>query len=143
MEQKTYSTQLAGRQLTFEFGRYAQQAGGSVLVRIDDTVILVCASIARESIGNTRASISIAVTLPARAARATVNAPAPAPISTTASDRLAPTRVAIFSTMFLSVRKFCPRDFEKENLYSVQSFSSSVRLLVVAINAQKTGRGNA
>ncbi|MDR0397401.1 MAG: polyribonucleotide nucleotidyltransferase [Oscillospiraceae bacterium] len=44
MEQKSYSTRLAGRTLTFEFGRYAQQAGGSVLVRLDDTVILVCAT---------------------------------------------------------------------------------------------------
>ncbi|GHU69596.1 polyribonucleotide nucleotidyltransferase [Clostridia bacterium] len=41
---QSYSTQLAGRTLTFEFGRYAQQAGGSVLVRLDDTVILVCAT---------------------------------------------------------------------------------------------------
>ncbi|MDR2658185.1 MAG: polyribonucleotide nucleotidyltransferase [Oscillospiraceae bacterium] len=44
MEQKIYSTQLAGRTLTLEFGRYAQQAGGSALVRLGDTVILVCAT---------------------------------------------------------------------------------------------------
>ncbi|GHU74151.1 polyribonucleotide nucleotidyltransferase [Clostridia bacterium] len=44
MEPKTYSTTLGGRTLTLEFGRYAQQAGGSVLVRLDDTVMLVCAT---------------------------------------------------------------------------------------------------
>ncbi|MDR1600024.1 MAG: polyribonucleotide nucleotidyltransferase [Oscillospiraceae bacterium] len=44
MEQKSYSTRLAGRELTIEFGRYAQQAGGSALVRLGDTVILVCAT---------------------------------------------------------------------------------------------------
>ena len=44
MEPKVFTTELAGRTLTMEFGRYAQQAGGSVLVRIDDTAILVCAT---------------------------------------------------------------------------------------------------
>ena len=40
--EKTYSMQLAGRELKFEFGRYAQLANGSVLVRYGDTVVLVC-----------------------------------------------------------------------------------------------------
>ncbi len=34
---KKYSMELAGRTLTLEFGRYAQQANGSVLVRYGDT----------------------------------------------------------------------------------------------------------
>ena len=38
---KKYSMELAGRTLTLEFGRYAQQANGSVLVRYGDTVVLV------------------------------------------------------------------------------------------------------
>ena len=44
MEHKVFTTELAGRTLSMEFGRYAQQAGGSVLIRMDDTVILVCAT---------------------------------------------------------------------------------------------------
>lgn len=43
---KKYSMELAGRTLTLEFGRYAQQANGSVLVRYGDTVVLVCATAA-------------------------------------------------------------------------------------------------
>ena len=38
--------ELAGRKLSFEFGRYAEQAAGSVLVRYGDTVVLVCATVA-------------------------------------------------------------------------------------------------
>ncbi|MDR1569839.1 MAG: polyribonucleotide nucleotidyltransferase [Oscillospiraceae bacterium] len=44
MEPRIFTTDFAGRKLTMEFGRYAQQAGGSVLVRLDDTAILVCAT---------------------------------------------------------------------------------------------------
>ena len=44
MEAKTYSMEFAGRTLTLEFGRYAQQAGGSALVRYGDTVVLVNAT---------------------------------------------------------------------------------------------------
>ena len=44
--EKNYSMELAGRTLTLEFGRYAQQANGSVLVRYGDTVVLVCATAA-------------------------------------------------------------------------------------------------
>ena len=43
---KKYSMELAGRTLTLEFGKYAQQANGSVLVRYGDTVVLVCATAA-------------------------------------------------------------------------------------------------
>lgn len=46
--EKTYSMELAGRTLTLEFGRYAQQASGSVLVRYGDTVVLVCATASQE-----------------------------------------------------------------------------------------------
>jgi len=46
MEHKIYSYELAGRTLSFEFGRYAQQAAGSVLVRYGDTAVLVCATVA-------------------------------------------------------------------------------------------------
>ena len=44
MEAKVYSMEFAGRPLTLEFGRYAQQAGGSALVRYGDTVVLVNAT---------------------------------------------------------------------------------------------------
>ena len=45
---KKYSMELAGRTLTLEFRRYAQQANGSVLVRYGDTVVLVCATAAAQ-----------------------------------------------------------------------------------------------
>ena len=44
MEYKTYTMDLAGRPLTLEFGRYAQQAAGSALVRYGDTVVIVNAT---------------------------------------------------------------------------------------------------
>ena len=53
MEHKIYTTELGGKPLSLEFGKYAQQAGGSVLVRYGDTVVLVCATMsakAREGI---------------------------------------------------------------------------------------------
>ncbi len=46
MEHKVYKTDLAGRELVLEFGRYAEQAAGSVLVRYGDTAVLVCATVA-------------------------------------------------------------------------------------------------
>lgn len=46
MEHKIYEMDLAGRKLSFEFGRYAEQASGSVLVRYGDTAVLVCATVA-------------------------------------------------------------------------------------------------
>jgi len=44
MEFKSYSMEFAGRTLTLEFGKYAQQAGGSAVVRYGDTVVLVNAT---------------------------------------------------------------------------------------------------
>lgn len=44
MEHKTYTMEFAGRTLSFEFGRYAEQAAGSVLVRYGDTALLVSAT---------------------------------------------------------------------------------------------------
>lgn len=44
MDYKSYSMEFAGRTLTLEFGKYAQQAGGSALVRYGDTVVLVNAT---------------------------------------------------------------------------------------------------
>ena len=35
---KTYTTELAGRPLVMEFGKYCGQANGSVIVRLGDTV---------------------------------------------------------------------------------------------------------
>ena len=47
MQGKTFSMQLAGRTLTVETGKYAEQAGGSALVRCGDTAVLVCATVAK------------------------------------------------------------------------------------------------
>ena len=44
MDYKEYSMEFAGRTLTLEFGKYAQQAGGSVLVRYGETAVLVNAT---------------------------------------------------------------------------------------------------
>ncbi len=46
MERKIYTTDFAGYKLSFEFGHYAEQADGSVLVRLGDTAVIVnvCAS---------------------------------------------------------------------------------------------------
>ena len=44
MDPKVYSMEFAGRPLVLEFGKYAQQAGGSALVRYGDTVVLVNAT---------------------------------------------------------------------------------------------------
>lgn len=45
--QKNFSMELAGRTLTIETGKYAEQAGGSCLVRCGDTAVLVCATVAK------------------------------------------------------------------------------------------------
>ena len=39
MESKCYSMDLAGKKLTLEFGRYCEQANGSVWVHMGDTVV--------------------------------------------------------------------------------------------------------
>mgnify|MGYP002608381494 FL=1 len=41
---RTYSMELAGRTLSMEIGRVAEQANGAVLVRYGDTVVLVTAT---------------------------------------------------------------------------------------------------
>ncbi|MFR4250444.1 MAG: polyribonucleotide nucleotidyltransferase [Christensenellales bacterium] len=44
MEQRVFTTQVAGRTLSIETGKYAQQAGGSCIVRCGDTAVLVTAT---------------------------------------------------------------------------------------------------
>jgi len=46
--EKKFSMELAGKTLSVETGKYAEQAGGSVLVRCGDTAVLVCATVAKE-----------------------------------------------------------------------------------------------
>ena len=41
MDYKVFSTELAGRPLCIEFGKYAQQANGSAFVRYGETVVMV------------------------------------------------------------------------------------------------------
>lgn len=45
--QKKFETQIGGRTWTVETGKYAEQAGGSCLVRCGDTAVLVCATVAK------------------------------------------------------------------------------------------------
>ena len=45
--QRIFSMELAGRTITAETGKYAEQAGGSVLMRCGDTAVLVCATVAK------------------------------------------------------------------------------------------------
>ena len=47
MQGKTFSMQQAGRTLTVETGKYAEQAGGAALIRCGDTAVLVCATVAK------------------------------------------------------------------------------------------------
>ncbi|MFN4070606.1 MAG: polyribonucleotide nucleotidyltransferase, partial [Thermus caldifontis] len=47
---KRYETQVAGRLLVLETGKYAKQASGSVLVRYGDTVVLATAQASEEPI---------------------------------------------------------------------------------------------
>ncbi len=48
MERKTYSFELGGQTLTAEFGNYAAQANGAVLMHYGDTVVLVTACMSKE-----------------------------------------------------------------------------------------------
>lgn len=41
MDYRVFSTELAGKPLSIEFGKYAQQANGSAFVRFGDTVVMV------------------------------------------------------------------------------------------------------
>ncbi len=45
--QGNFSMELAGRTLSVVTGKYAEQAGGSALMRYGDTVVLVCATVAK------------------------------------------------------------------------------------------------
>lgn len=45
---KTYSTKLAGRELTIETGKIAGLANGSVMVRYGDTVVMVNVTASKE-----------------------------------------------------------------------------------------------
>ena len=49
MEHRVYEMELGGKTLSLEFGRYAQQAGGSAMVRYGDTVVLVCATMSEKA----------------------------------------------------------------------------------------------
>ncbi len=44
MDHRIFETELAGRTMTVETGKYAQQAGGSCLIRCGETVVLVTAT---------------------------------------------------------------------------------------------------
>ncbi len=46
MEHKCYTMDFAGKPLTLEFGRYCEQANGSVWVHHGDTVVMVNATMA-------------------------------------------------------------------------------------------------
>ncbi|MBA4347512.1 MAG: polyribonucleotide nucleotidyltransferase [Clostridiales bacterium] len=45
--ERNFQMQLGGKALIVETGKYAEQAGGSCLVRLGDTAVLVCATIAK------------------------------------------------------------------------------------------------
>lgn len=49
MENKVFTTELAGRPLSIEFGKYAQQAAGSAFVRYGDTVVMVNATMSEQA----------------------------------------------------------------------------------------------
>ncbi len=45
--ERIFQMELGGRTLVVETGKYAEQAGGSCLVRMGDTAVLVCATVAK------------------------------------------------------------------------------------------------
>lgn len=47
--QKNFEMQLGGRNLIVETGKYAEQAGGSCLVRCGDTAVLTCATVSKKA----------------------------------------------------------------------------------------------
>ena len=49
MDYKSFTMELAGRPLTIEFGKYAQQAAGSAFVRYGDTVVMVNATMSESA----------------------------------------------------------------------------------------------
>ena len=46
--QKNFTFDLAGRTITVETGKYAEQAGGAILIRCGYTALLVCATVAKQ-----------------------------------------------------------------------------------------------
>ena len=48
MDQRIFEMELAGRKLTVETGKYAEQADGSCIIRCGDTALLVCATASKE-----------------------------------------------------------------------------------------------
>jgi polyribonucleotide nucleotidyltransferase len=48
MEHKVFEMDIAGKKLVVETGKYAQQAGGSCIVRCGDTAVLVTATASKE-----------------------------------------------------------------------------------------------
>ena len=48
MEHKIYTMELGGKTLKMEFGRYAQQASGSVFISIEDTVVMCNATVSEK-----------------------------------------------------------------------------------------------
>ena len=48
MNYKSYTMDLAGKPLTLEFGKYCEQAAGSVWVHLGDTVVMVNATMSPE-----------------------------------------------------------------------------------------------
>ncbi len=49
MQGRTYKMEVAGKDLVIETGKYCEQAGGSVVVRSGDAVVLVSATVAKEA----------------------------------------------------------------------------------------------
>lgn len=47
--QKKFTLELAGRTIVAETGKYAEQAGGSVLISCGNTALLVCATVAKQA----------------------------------------------------------------------------------------------
>jgi polyribonucleotide nucleotidyltransferase len=45
---RTFETEIAGRKVTVDTGKYAQQANGSCLIRCGDTAVLVCATASKK-----------------------------------------------------------------------------------------------
>ena len=47
--QKKFTFELAGRTITVETGKYAEQAGGAILISCGYTALLVCATVAKQA----------------------------------------------------------------------------------------------
>ena len=49
MQARVFEMTVGGRRLVVETGKYAEQAGGSCLVRMGDTAVMVCATVAKSA----------------------------------------------------------------------------------------------